>query len=256
MSIRKNILPILVLLVLVLMPPKSGWTAQGDKAAAFAGQDLHMQGQELISYRLSPVDHVLVFQSGFSLSIGVHQFSAERAVVWLGPNSAGIPGSRATQPTSDSRINYEATVYLQGNVSAKQPEGATTTNLSRTVIEQGRIMAVQFDVTGEIFITADSRKIGDPRGLELYREAFESLQAAGIEPENAEAEPREIELQVETITLEEPGQEAAEPQETKPGFEYPLILSPAGEAAPKVKGDDKEKILTVIGRFYIYQKQD
>ncbi|MGB2862734.1 MAG: LPS assembly protein LptD, partial [Sedimentisphaerales bacterium] len=42
----------------------------------------------------------------------------------------------------------------------------------------------------------------------------------------------------------------------KPGFEYPLILSPAGEAAPKVKGDDKEKILTVIGRFYIYQKQD
>lgn len=253
MSIRKNILPILVLSVLVLMPPRSGWTAQGDKAAAFAGQDLHMQGQELISYRLSPVDHVLVFQSGFSLSIGAHQFSADRAVVWLGPNSTGIPGSGITQPASGTRIDYEATVYLQGNVSAKKPEGATTTDLSQTVIEPGRIMVVQFDVTGEIFINADSRKIGDPRGLELYREAFESLQAAGIEPAIAEAEPREIELQVETITLKEPGQEAAESQVKKPGFEYLPVLSPVGEAT---KVEYKENIGTVIGRFYLSQKQD
>ncbi|HUT45215.1 MAG TPA: hypothetical protein VMX36_02975, partial [Sedimentisphaerales bacterium] len=255
MSIRKNILPVLVLSVLVLMPPRSGWTAEGDKAAAFAGQDLHVQGQELISYRLSPVDHVLVFQSGFSLSIGIHQFSAETAVVWLGPNSAGIPGSGVTQSASHSRIDYEATVYLQGNVSAKKPEGATTTDMSRTVIEQGRTMAVQFDVTGEIFIKADSRKIGDPHGLELYRKAFESLQAAGIEQASAEVEPREIELQVETITLEEPGQEAAEPQEKKPGFEYLPILSPVGEAALQAEWDLEKNIGTVIGRFYLYQKQ-
>ena len=65
-----------------------------------------------------------------------------------------------------------------------------------------------------------------------------------------EAEPRETELQVEIITLEEPG------QEKKAGFEYPLVWSPAGESALKVKGDDKEKIVTFIGRFYIYQKQD
>ena len=238
------------------MPPRSGWTAQDDKAAAFAGQDLHVQGQELISYRLSPFDHVLVFQGRFSLSIGIHQFSADKAVVWLGPNSAGIPGSGVTQSASDSRINYEATVYLQGNVSAKKPEGASTTDLSRTVIEQGRMMAVQFEVTGEIFITADSRKIGDPRGLELYRKAFESLQAAGIEPASAEAEPREIELQVETITLEEPGQETTEQQEKKPGFQYPLILSPAGETPLKAEFNNEEQIGTIIGRFYIYQKQD
>ena len=62
--------------------------------------------------------------------------------------------------------------------------------------------------------------------------AFESVQAAGIEPASTE------------------------PQEKKPSFEYPLVLSPAGEAALKVKGDDKEKIVTVIGRFYLYQKQD
>ena len=241
------------MVLLVLVPPRSGWTAQGDKAAAFAGQDLHMQGQELISYRLSPVDHALVFQSGFSLSIGIHQFSADRAVVWLGPNTAGIPESGVTQSASESRIDYEATVYLQGNVSAKEPKGATTTDLSRTVIEEGRTIAIRFDVSGQIFVTSDNRKIADPRVLELYREAFESLQAARIEPASAEAEPREIELQVETITLEEPGQEAAEPQEKKPGFKYLPVLSPVEEAT---KVEFNENIGTVIGRFYLYQKQD
>jgi hypothetical protein len=64
----------------------------------------------------------------------------------------------------------------------------------------------------------------------------------------AEAEPRETELQVEVITLEELG------QEKKPGFEYPFFLSPAGEIPPQV--EFTENIGTVIGRFYIYQKQD
>jgi len=245
-------------LVSVLMPPGSGWAAENDKAAAFAGQDLHLQGQELISYRLSPVDHALVFQSGFSMSIGAQQFSADSAVVWLGSSS---PGGAITESGERPRIYYEATVYLQGNVSAKKSEGATTTNLNRTVIEQGEVMAIQFDVSGEIFVTADNRKITDPRVLELYGKAFSALQAAGIEPASAEAEPREPELQIEKITLEDPADQAAPPQEKKPGFRYLPVLSPAGETALKVVwtepiGTEKEKIGTVIGRFYLSQKQD
>ena len=244
MNMRKNIQLILVLLVSVLMPPGSGWAAENDKATAFAGQDLHLQGQELISYRLSPVDHALVFQSGFSMSIGAQKFSADSAVVWL---ESGSPGGAITESSERPRIYYEATVYLQGNVSAKKPEGASTTGLSRTVIEEGRVMAVRFDVSGEIFVTADNRKIVDPRVLELYGKAFSALQAAGIEPASAEAEPREPELQIEKITLEEPG------QEKKAGFEYPLRLSPVEEAT---KVEFIDNILSVIGRFYIYQKQD
>jgi len=132
---------------------------------------------------------------------------------------------------------------------------ASTTSLNRTVIEEGRAIAVRFDVSGEIFVTADNRKITDPRGLELYREAFSALRAAGIEPASAEAEPREPEVQVEKITLEDPADQAAQPQEKKPGFRYPPVLSPAGQAALKIEWDDTEKIGTVIGRFYLSQKQ-
>ena len=253
MNMRKNILPILVLLVSVLMPPGSGWAAENDKAAAFAGQDLHLQGQELISYRLSPVDHALVFQSGFSMSIGAQQFSADSAVIWLG---SGSPGGAITESSARPRIYYEATVYLQGNVSAKKPEGASTIGLSRTVIEEGRAIAIRSDVSGEIFVTADNRKIADPRVLELYGKAFSALQAAGIEPTSAEAEPHEPELQIEKITLEDPADQAAQPQKKKPGFRYPPILSPAGETALKIEWDDTEKTGTVLGRFYLSQKQD
>ena len=253
MSMRKDILTLLVLLVLVSMPPRLGWTAEGDKAEAFAGHDLHLEGQEPISYRLSPTEHVLVFQDGLSMSIGAHKFSADNAVVWLGPGTLRIPQRTITESGGRPRIDYEATVYLQGNIYDEKSKVATTTDLNWTVIEQDRATAVQFEVTGQIFIKAVSRNIADPRGLELYREAFESLQAAGIELSIAEAEPQETELQIEKITLAEPGQESAEAQEKQPGFEYPLHLSPIGDAT---NIELNEKIVTVIGRFYLYQKQD
>ena len=65
--------------------------------------------------------------------------------------------------------------------------------------------------------------------------------------DKAEAEPRETELQVETITLEEPG------KEKKSGIEYPPFLSPVGE---ETQVELTENIITIIGRFYLSQKQD
>jgi hypothetical protein len=229
------------------MPPRSGWTAENDKAAVFVGQDLYLEGQEPISYQLSTVENILVFRDGFSMSIGNSQFSADSAVIWLWPRSPGIPKGAITESNEHHLIYYEATVYLQGNLSTKRPQDAITTDMSRVVVEEGRATVVRFDVSGEIFVTADDRKIADPRGLKLYREAFEALRAAGIEPASVEAEPREPELQIEKITLEEPG------QEKKPGFKYLPVLSPVGNTT---QVELKEKIVTVIGRFYLYQKQD
>jgi hypothetical protein len=243
---RINTLTILLLLVLVSMPSKLGWTAEGDKTTVFAGQDLHLKGQNLISYRLSGADHILVFQQGFSMSIDAQQLSADSAVVWLWPDSAQVPRNEVIESSGRAQIDYEVIVYLQGNLSGEKPKGAATIDLSRTVIEQGRSMAIRFDVTGEIFIEADSRKITDPRGSELYREAFDSLQTADIELASTGAEPREVELQIEKINLEEP-------QEKKPGFKYLPFLSPMAEDTQFELG---KKIITIIGRFYLSQKQD
>jgi hypothetical protein len=68
--------------------------------------------------------------------------------------------------------------------------------------------------------------------------------------DKAGTESQETDLQAETITLEQPE------QQEKPSFRYPPVLSPAGEEALKIEANEKEKIVTVIGRFYLYQKQD
>ena len=246
---QKNMLTILVLLAWASMPPGPGRAAESYETTAFAGQDLQLEAKELISYRLASNDHVLVFRQGFSMSFGAWQFSADSAVVWLVPGSSLVPEGTIADANSQPGIHQEVTVYLQGNPSEEKPKVAETIDLSRTVIEQGRAMAVRFDVTGQILIKAESRKIEDPRGLELYREAFESVQEAGIKPASKGTEPWEPQLQVKKIDLQES-------QETKPGFKYPPFLSPAGNTAIKVEWDLEKKIGTVIGRFYLYQKQD
>ena len=128
---RKKTLTISILLILLLMPPKSGWTAEGNKAAAFAGQDLHLEGQDPISYLLSSTDHVLVFRNGFSMSIDAQEFSADTAVVWLWPDSEWIPESDIAESSSRARIDYQVIVYLQGNLSGEKPKSVATIDMSR-----------------------------------------------------------------------------------------------------------------------------
>jgi hypothetical protein len=68
--------------------------------------------------------------------------------------------------------------------------------------------------------------------------------------DKAGAESRDTESQVEKISLEESGHQ----ENLSSKYPPPPVLSPAGEAALKV--EFKENIGTVIGRFYLYQKQD
>jgi hypothetical protein len=237
--------------------------AQDDpKVRASVGPDLHLQGRELISHRLNTTEHILAFRDGFSMSIGARQISGDSAVVWL--------ESATTEFRGRPRTDYETKVYLQGDISVKKAEGAETTDLKQTVLEEDQGMVFRFSFSGEVFVTADKREIADPRGLELYSKAFSALRTVGIEPMSIEAEPRAPEapkpeevrpetsdLATEKMSTEKPAEEAAEPQEEKkPRFRYRLNLSPVGEAAPKTEWDDKAKILTVINRFYLWQKQD
>jgi hypothetical protein len=252
-SMRKRILPILGLLVLVAaVPTKPGFAIESQKAEVFVGRDLHLKGRELISYKLNTTGHVLVFRGEFGISIGANQFSSEEAVVWLESVTTEFRGRLA--------IDYRAMVYLQGNVSVGKAKGPQTVDLGEAVIEQGQVRVLWFGVSGEVFVTADKREISDPRGLELYAKAFAALQAVGIEPTTVEAQPQ-VKVRPERPSEEEvvtarPAEEVAEPREKEPTFRYPINLSPVGEVAPKIEWDEQAKTATVIGRFYLWQKQD
>ncbi|MHC4488211.1 MAG: LPS assembly protein LptD [Planctomycetota bacterium] len=87
-----------------------------------------------------------------------------------------------------------------------------------------------------------------------------AMQAVGAGPTTVEAQPR---VQVrpqrpseEEVVTARPAEGAAEPREAEPGFKYPINLSPVGEVVPKIEWDEETKIATVVGRFYLWQKQD
>ncbi|GAF90641.1 unnamed protein product, partial [marine sediment metagenome] len=143
-----------------------------------------------MSYQLSTGEHALVFEDGFSMSIVANRFSSNSAVVWL--------ETVTTEYRGRVRIDYNATVYLQGEIRAERAKAAKATAVSESVIEEGESMVVRFAVTGEVFATADKREVADPRGLEIYQKA--SAAAAPVEPKFVvqpealvpELEPEEI----------------------------------------------------------------
>lgn len=248
----------------------------------FVGQDLHVAGPELISYQLSTGEHILVFRNGVSMSIGANQFSSDSAVVWL--------ESITTEFRGQTRIDYKATAYLQGNVSVKKAKGAKTTDLKQTPVpasqqedagEETQAVIVQFEVSGEVFVTADKREISDPRGLELYVKAIIACRAIGLdsrfvveadipEPEPPQEQPTETPPLPQVMKQPTGAEAVAEPavpepqpvapppspEEKEPRFIYPVNIAPAEEVAPKVELDEEKGIRTVTGRFYIWQKQD
>ncbi|MGD2095168.1 MAG: LPS assembly protein LptD, partial [Phycisphaerales bacterium] len=232
------------------------------EAEAFVGQDLHMTGQTVTSHQLNTGEHILVFRDRFSMTIGANQFASDNAVVWLIHRSAVVSENtiqKLLNIDSTPRVDYKAIVYLQDNVWVEKAKGAKTTNLTGTVIEQGRMMVIQFSITGEVFITADNRRTADPRGSELYENAFEGLRTVGIRPISAEAQPQETGIVSEKkvpTTPQEPNEVDIEPQEEKPHFRYPINISGSGGAAIKIEWDDTAKIWTVMNRFYLWQKQD
>ncbi len=59
---------------------------------------------------------------------------------------------------------------------------------------------------------------------------------------------------IQEVIADEAQQEKQEIKEPK--FAYPVNISPAGEVEPKIESDEVSNIATIIGRFYLWQKQD
>ncbi|MHC4148602.1 MAG: LPS-assembly protein LptD [Planctomycetota bacterium] len=283
--------------VFFLLAGRASFAIERQAARPFIGQDLHVRGGELMSVQKSPGEHVLVVQDGFSMSIGANQYFSDSAVLWLETVTTEFRGRVG--------VDYEARVYLAGNVSAKKGRGAKTTDLRETVIEEGRSRVVRFRVSGEVFVTVEKRSPGDPRQLELYKTAEAAIAPVGprfvVQPEALVPElPTEIrpaeevaeEVVEEAVVPEKeeavakprkpgllerifarkarppkPAEVVAKPAEVaepepevkRPRFRYPVNVAGMGEVAPQIErteGPDGTYIATVIGRFYLWQKQD
>lgn len=242
-----------------------------DKASAFAGQDLHMAGAKLISLQPATEKHILVFENGFSMSIGGNQFSSDKGVVWL--------DAVVTEFRGRLSVDYNARVYLEGNVSVKKSKSAKSTDLSQSIIEENKSMFVWFSVSGEVLVTADERQISDPRQSELYKKALAVSDTIVIGPKfviqpqarvplwipEKQVVPKPVKPGIIERVFEwkkkpaEPPAIAVKPKIKEPVFRYPVHWAPAGEAKPKMesgKTPDGTDVATIIGRTYVWQWQE
>ena len=271
--------------------------AQTGREDFFAGQDLHLIANRMTTCKsdtLDPGRHLLIFDDGFSMSIGDNQLSGNGAVVWLRSLSSKYRGQ--------VNLDYNCQVYLQGNVTVKQGKAARTTDLNRTVVDQGQALVVRFLVSGEVFATAQIQSTaGDVelRGNPLYQNALASIKPVRHEPtivpEAMVPGFGEVKRPAEPMKPTQPAKQAepTEPAKTKkkwritdvfkpkqpklpepepetkpepkapveeaPKYEYPVNLSGVWGIRPeitKTTAEDGSNVVTIIGRFYLWQKRD
>jgi hypothetical protein len=251
-----------------------------DSPQLLAGEDLHIQAPRMWACRQTqtPDEHVLLFENGFSMSIGDNHLSSRNAVVWLRAWGGGQPGF-------SSQTYYQAQVYLETDVSFRQGKRAKTTSLEQVIMEDGHSLLVRFLVSGEVFATADEQKelaCEELQKQDLYQRG--SVEAVKIHDgpqiaKGAQVPELPVTPQTPATVVAAAGQEtmpavvsAAEaaastvvtepmqqPKQKEPVFTYPVHVSAVWDPEPTIermpKTPDEGDVITVSGRFYLWQRQ-
>lgn len=276
------------------LPAVVSFGIEKGKAGAFAGRDLHIAGGRLLSTQGRSGEHILVFEDGFSMSFGPARFSSDKAVVSL--ECVTVTAGDRIRRGCKAKVYLKGQVdrSILSTVGKRQKGRFRQFGIESRVIEAGQVEIVWFDVGGEVFVTSEATEIGDVRGLELYKQAaagFEQIptdqrfvvQPGAVVPEADEyrkslsqakkVSPRELAKEVveeQTMSTEvsesveqQPVKVAPEPAQLERKTEqvtmYPVNIAPAGAAEPQIESmqlPDGTSIATVIGRFYLWQKQD
>ncbi len=209
-------------------------------------QDLNLKSKDAIVFQYEEGRHILVFQDGFTMTANRTEFTSDKAVVWLVRSAWNSPGN----------INYTMIGYLEGKVRVRRDGRATPT------IHDER-MAVLFQVTGEVLVTAKKKVTSDPRGMKLYTTAYDTLQSADIGPVGEKARPvlqgenrlRQAPPSRGGVSVVQAGELGDKEKEEKPKFRYPITLQPISEKGFEIE-EVNDNIATVMGGFYLSQKQE
>ena len=243
------------MVLVMVLPGGEIWGNRQDYGRFFAGQDLHLLASRMTIYQSGEgAEPILVFEGGFSLMIGANELFSDSAVVWLETLRSDYLGN--------VRFDYRAQVYLEGNVSMKQGVGALTTDLRQVVVEQGQALVARFLVSGEVFATAESKvdaEVSELAYLNIYQNAIAALEPVRPEPQIAK-EAAVVKIEAEPAEVEKEKKAPEEKPEVKEvQFEYPITINALWEPGPQFEKStmaDGTDVTTVIGRFYLWQKQD
>ncbi len=234
-----------------------------------AGQDLHLAAQRMTVPQTQSEAGVsrLILEEGVSVSIGDNRMEADTAVVIL--------TSRGQAGAVFEGHYYEARLYLAGDVSVHQGGKSRATVLTREIIENASVLTVRFQVTGQVFVTAETQhRAADSvfESQDLYMRAIAAFEQVRPGPSLAKtAYVPSVEDRFDLSSGAAAGAGAAvrrapeavsgtaeRAERTEPAFAYPIHINALWEPAPEVEKmtlPDGREAATISGRFYLWQKR-
>lgn len=259
-------------IILFLLPIIAG----GSFAAGMeeiSGQDMYLSGSRAFVETQADVN-TFVFDDGFSMSLGDNKLSSSQSVVWierLMRENLGVVS-----------YDYKVRVYLEDEVNVISGKKGLTTSIDRRLVERGRSMMVSFLVPGQVYITCPNINEGKISELAIYQRAslitedkkvrvriVDDAAVPGVVPlppvreavsqtpdaAQPEKEPSVLSAVVPTDFTRD--SKPAEPQQEQ--YRYPVNIAALWKPAPRVERsitEDGVNIVTIEGRFYVWQKLD
>jgi hypothetical protein len=278
----------LILIAIALyMPANSAFAIDNTQAKAFAGRDVQINADKLTNYHDANGIDVLVAEGKFSITAGADTFAGEKAVVWLkrSPESKNVgvwcyvSGWVSAKKGTSTRLvglNWETIEKGKAIVIRFNATGevfVTAKNIEKSDVRGREFYNQAFAATAKVHKTfADGCGAVSP--AQVTPAAAQPEQISGTNAARTTRPPARPTATPAAEVKPESGafgfldqlfgpskkpQTATEkiPQQTK--IKYPVNLAPAGEQEPNIEwgGSTKDEgFATVIGRFYLWQKQD
>jgi len=273
--------------IALYMPAGSAYAIDNTQAKAFAGRDVQIAADKLTNYHDANGTDVLAAEGRFSITAGADTFAGDKAVVWLKRNPESknvgawcyVSGRVSAKRGAGTRLvglNWETIEKGKAIVIRFEATGevfVTAKNIDKSDVRGGEFYNQAFAATAKVH-----KSFADECG---------PVSPAQVTP--AAAQPEQISGTNVTKTTRPPARptatQAAEdkrefsafgfldrlfgpstkpqtamekiPQQTK--IKYPVNMAPAGEQEPNIEwgGSTKDEgFATIIGRFYLWQKQD
>ncbi len=266
---------ILALALVILSCAATSKAVTPRQARIFAGQDLHLSGDELTFSTTNSGRHILLYKGDFSLTVGTNKYSGDNAVIWITTLDDSL--------TQASPI-YRVKVFIDGNVSVSKGKNSKTLDRGKSIVAGSGSLMTSLTISGEVFATAQSRKdvkdINDPlydkakgylKPMELAK-AGKPRPGAVVPPIAPLPETKESPVSKEDedepffawvmppSLMNEPAPSPQEPQDNEnKSYQYPVNISGIWEPAPEIEKStlaDGTNVATVIGRFYLWHRLD
>jgi hypothetical protein len=284
---RAKTAKLILIAIALYMPVNSAIAIDNTQAKAFAGRDVQITADKLTNYHDANGTDVLVAEGKFSITAGADTFTGERAVVWLkrSPGSKNVGAwcyvsdrvsAKRGAGTRLVDLNWET--IEKGNAIVIRFEATgevfvTAKTIEKSDVRGGEFYNQAFAATAKVHKTfAD--ECGAVSPAQVSPAAAQPEQISGTNAARTSRPPARptatpaAEVKPESGAFgfldrlfgpSEKPQTAIEktPQQTK--IKYPVNLAPAGEQEPNIEwgGSTKDEgFATVIGRFYLWQKQD